>query len=139
MPGNVPDMKAQSDVYIHLQNIYKAKARRDADEVLEMVQATPGGRDVDPAEVELFCKNAAFVKLINASGGAEGGDGGLYGSADRLATVTGKFAFSFRGGRGGRYLACFFREASAVSDHLHSATSLIPLTRDMVHDRGGRN
>jgi amyloid beta precursor protein binding protein 1 len=77
-------MKAQSEVYITLQNIYKAKARRDVDEVLKMVQAAPGGRDVDPAEVELFCKNAAFVKLINAS------DGG----ADRLATVTGKWFFS---------------------------------------------
>ncbi|KAJ9143248.1 NEDD8-activating enzyme E1 regulatory subunit [Coniochaeta hoffmannii] len=81
VPGNVPDMKAQSDVYIKLQNLYKAKARRDVDEVLKLVQAAPGGRDVDPAEVELFCKNAAFVKLINASGGANG-------DADRLATVT---------------------------------------------------
>lgn len=86
-------MKAQSDVYIELQNIYKAKARRDADEVLRTVQATPHGRDVDPAEVELFCKNAAFVKLINASagGGGEGANCSLQqGSADRLATVAGK-------------------------------------------------
>ena len=91
MPGNVPDMKAQSDVYIQLQNIYKAKARRDVDEVLGLAQAAAaGGRaDVDPAAVELFCKNAAFVKLINASGG--GGDDG---DADRLATVTGKWMFS---------------------------------------------
>lgn len=88
VPGNVPDMKAESDVYIKLQNIYKAKARQDVDEVLKMVQATPGGRDVDPAEVELFCKNAAFVKLINPSGGAGGGNSDLEGSADRLATVT---------------------------------------------------
>lgn len=86
-------MKAQSDVYIELQNIYKAKARRDADEVLKTVQATPHGSDVDPAEVELFCKNAAFVKLINASaGGGEGGNGCLQGSADQLATVAGKLA-----------------------------------------------
>lgn len=59
-------MKAQSSVYIKLQNIYKAKARKDAAEVLEIVQASPAGRDIDPREVELFCKNAAFVKLINA-------------------------------------------------------------------------
>jgi len=85
-------MKAQSDVYIKLQNLYKAKARRDVDEVLKLVQAAPGGRDVDPAEVELFCKNAAFVKLINASGGANG-------DADRLATVTGKwFSLLFQWG-----------------------------------------
>jgi hypothetical protein len=96
-------MKAQSDVYIKLQNIYKAKARRDVDEVLKMVQATPGGRDVDPAEVELFCKNAAFVKLINPSGGGGGGGNGSFdGGADRLATVTGKCCV-------GSYLACSSR------------------------------
>lgn len=83
-------MKAQSDVYIKLQNIYKAKARQDVEEVLRMVQASPGGRDVDPAEVELFCKNAAFVKLIKASGGGAGSNGSFDESAERLATVTGK-------------------------------------------------
>ncbi|KAK3379892.1 hypothetical protein B0T24DRAFT_647305 [Lasiosphaeria ovina] len=69
VPGNVPDMKAQSKVYVQLQNIYKAKARQDAAEVLNTVRATEGGQNIDPAEVELFCKNAAFVKLINATGG----------------------------------------------------------------------
>ncbi|RKU45825.1 hypothetical protein DL546_006471 [Coniochaeta pulveracea] len=87
VPGNVPDMKAESEVYIKLQNIYKAKARQDAAEVLKMVQAVPGGRDVDPAEVGLFCKNAAFVKLINASAG--GGIDTILNS-ERLATVAGK-------------------------------------------------
>lgn len=73
-------MKAQSKVYIQLQNIYKTKARQDVAEVLETVRQSPGGETVDPDEVELFCKNAAFVKLINA--------GGV--SADRLARVTGE-------------------------------------------------
>lgn len=73
-------MKAQSKVYIQLQGIYKAKARQDIAEVLETVRHTPGGEDIDAEEVELFCKNAAFVKLINA---AKTGD-------DRLAKVTGK-------------------------------------------------
>ncbi|GAB1319022.1 NEDD8-activating enzyme E1 regulatory subunit [Madurella fahalii] len=68
LPGKVPDMKAQSKVYVQLQSIYKAKARKDAAEVLELVRAMPGGQHVDPAEVDLFCKNAAFVKLINATG-----------------------------------------------------------------------
>ncbi|KAK7748893.1 hypothetical protein SLS53_000917 [Cytospora paraplurivora] len=67
LPGNVPDMKAQSKVYIQLQGIYKAKARQDVAEVLETVRHTPGGEDIDAGEVELFCKNAAFVKLINAA------------------------------------------------------------------------
>ncbi|EFQ33149.1 ThiF family protein [Colletotrichum graminicola] len=69
VPGGLPDMKAQSSVYIRLQNIYKAKARKDAAEVLDSVRQKPGGEAVDPAEVELFCKNAAFVKLIVPSNG----------------------------------------------------------------------
>ncbi|KAL2754551.1 hypothetical protein ACRALDRAFT_1076212 [Sodiomyces alcalophilus JCM 7366] len=71
LPGGLPDMKAQSSVYIELQNIYKAKARRDAAEVMESVRRTPGGDAIDQAEVDLFCKNAAFVKLIDPK------DGGL--------------------------------------------------------------
>lgn len=67
LSGKVPDMKAQSKVYIKLQTIYKTKARKDAAEVLETVQASPGGKDIDPGEVDLFCKNAAFVKQINAT------------------------------------------------------------------------
>jgi NEDD8-activating enzyme E1 regulatory subunit len=67
LPGSLPDMKAQSKVYVKLQGLYKAKARQDAQEVLETVRATPGGENIDPAEVELFCKNASFVKLVNAS------------------------------------------------------------------------
>ncbi|KAK4146719.1 uncharacterized protein C8A04DRAFT_9490 [Dichotomopilus funicola] len=70
LPGKLPDMKAESKVYIQLQSIYKAKARKDAAEVLQIAQAAPGGDLIDPAEVDLFCKNAAFVKLINATSGA---------------------------------------------------------------------
>ncbi|KAF4125351.1 amyloid beta precursor protein binding protein 1 [Geosmithia morbida] len=66
LPGSLPDMKAQSHVYIQLQNIYKNKARQDASEVLSTVRNTPGGADVDPQEVELFCTNARFIKLINS-------------------------------------------------------------------------
>lgn len=72
LPGNVPDMKAQSKVYIQLQNIYKTKARQDVAEVLETIRQSLGGENVDPDEVELFCKNAAFVKLVNA--GKSGAD-----------------------------------------------------------------
>ncbi|KAI3323565.1 hypothetical protein HD806DRAFT_544292 [Xylariaceae sp. AK1471] len=66
LPGSLPDMKAQSSVYVKLQSLYKRKARKDAQEVLESVRASVGGEHVDPAEVDLFCKNARFVKLINA-------------------------------------------------------------------------
>ncbi|KAK4152774.1 hypothetical protein C8A00DRAFT_15960 [Chaetomidium leptoderma] len=86
LPGKLPDMKAQSKVYIQLQGIYKAKARRDAAEILQIVQTAPGGEHVDPAEVDLFCKNAAFVKLINASGGAGSSDARIS-RADRLKSA----------------------------------------------------
>ncbi|KAK5657722.1 hypothetical protein OQA88_2794 [Cercophora sp. LCS_1] len=83
--GNVPDMKAQSKIYIQLQNIYKAKARQDAAEVLATAQAIVPDRQFEPAEVELFCKNAPFVKLINAT---RGGNSASVSRADRLRDVT---------------------------------------------------
>ncbi|KAL9000123.1 MAG: hypothetical protein Q9169_001198 [Polycauliona sp. 2 TL-2023] len=68
LTGALPDMKAQSGDYIQLQNIYKAKARKDVDEVTQslrsmeakMKRQTP----VEAKEIESFCKGAAFVKLI---------------------------------------------------------------------------
>lgn len=60
-------MKAQSQTYVQLQNIYKAKARQDVAEVLQIVRVHPYGKDVDVEEVETYCKNAAFVKLIHGS------------------------------------------------------------------------
>ncbi|PMD30566.1 hypothetical protein L207DRAFT_520062 [Hyaloscypha variabilis F] len=71
LPGSVPDMKAQSTVYVQLQNIYKAKARQDAAEVLKTVRSHPRGKDINSAEVESFCKNAAFIKLIRGSKSSE--------------------------------------------------------------------
>ncbi|KAG9229360.1 hypothetical protein BJ875DRAFT_200570 [Amylocarpus encephaloides] len=65
LPGSVPDMKAQSTIYVQLQNIYKSKARQDVLEVLETVRVHPGGKDIPVTEVEIFCKNAAFIKLIH--------------------------------------------------------------------------
>ncbi|KOS20688.1 NEDD8-activating enzyme E1 regulatory subunit [Escovopsis weberi] len=66
--GGLPDMKAQSGVYIRLQNVYKNKARQDIKEVLEMVRDNAGGETIEVAEVEAFCKNARFIKLINTAG-----------------------------------------------------------------------
>ena len=56
-----------------------------------MVQAKAGGWDIDPAEVELFCKNAAFVKLVNADKGESG-----LSRADRLRQVYGESMSSCR-------------------------------------------
>jgi amyloid beta precursor protein binding protein 1 len=60
-------MKAQSGVYVQLQNLYKAKARADVAEVLKTVRDHPFGKDIDVVEVETYCKNAAFIKLIHGA------------------------------------------------------------------------
>lgn len=68
LPGALPDMKAQSADYIQLQNIYKAKARKDLAEVVQDVRSVEKqlGREflIEEKEVEAFCKGAAFVKLV---------------------------------------------------------------------------
>ncbi|KAL1960404.1 hypothetical protein VTO42DRAFT_7703 [Malbranchea cinnamomea] len=68
LPGSLPDMKAQSADYIWLQNIYKSKARVDAAEVEATVRATEAqlnrGTQVPRKEIEVFCKNAAHIKVI---------------------------------------------------------------------------
>jgi amyloid beta precursor protein binding protein 1 len=74
-------MKAQSTVYVQLQNIYKAKARKDAAEVLSIAREHPKGDGIVAAEVEIFCKNAAFIKLIHGEYGRR---------ADRLQEVASK-------------------------------------------------
>ncbi|KHN99290.1 Molybdenum cofactor biosynthesis, MoeB [Metarhizium album ARSEF 1941] len=64
LPGGIPDMKAESRMYIKLQSLYKAKARQDVGEIISIVRTLQGGTDVAQAEVELFCKNAKFIKLL---------------------------------------------------------------------------
>ncbi len=64
LSGTVPDMKAESDVYVRLQNIYKAEAAKEVDRVLELV---PTPIQLDREEVELYCKNAAFIKVVRSS------------------------------------------------------------------------
>lgn len=62
-------MKAQSADYIQLQNIYKAKARKDLAEVTDKVRSVEEEfmKDglIDDREIEAFSKGAASVKLIN--------------------------------------------------------------------------
>lgn len=65
-------MKAKSKDYIQLQNMYKMKARRDAEYITNKVRAQEaswGRHDalIDPMEIEALCKNAAHLKLIRGS------------------------------------------------------------------------
>ncbi|KAL8812554.1 MAG: hypothetical protein Q9223_001019 [Gallowayella weberi] len=68
LPGALPDMKSQSQDYIELQNIYKAKARQDVDEITKSIRSTEADLQrptpIERKEIEAFCKGAAFAKLI---------------------------------------------------------------------------
>ncbi|PWY91715.1 hypothetical protein BO94DRAFT_544439 [Aspergillus sclerotioniger CBS 115572] len=70
LPGSLPDMKAQSSDYVSLQNIYKSKARKDIEEVTEIVRSVEvqlGSRpiQVSDKDIEVFCKNAAHIKVVH--------------------------------------------------------------------------
>ncbi|ETN41877.1 uncharacterized protein HMPREF1541_03816 [Cyphellophora europaea CBS 101466] len=68
LPGSVPDMKATSDGYIRLQNIYKSKARADVAEVTATVRELEDSLSrsslVEVSEIESFCKNASHVRVL---------------------------------------------------------------------------
>ncbi|KAI1313843.1 NEDD8-activating enzyme E1 regulatory subunit [Mortierella claussenii] len=69
LSGTIPDMKAQTDSYVTLQSIYKAKAKEDVQNVSKNVEALlePLGRapgSISLQEIESFCKYSAFLKVI---------------------------------------------------------------------------
>jgi amyloid beta precursor protein binding protein 1 len=65
---SVPDMKARSADYIQLQNVYKSKARKDLAEVVASVRFLERNANrsiaIDEKDIEAFCKNAAYIKLV---------------------------------------------------------------------------
>ena len=73
LPGSLPDMKAKSADYVELQNIYKAKARRDVADVTRDVRRLERDihRHVPDAEIEAFCKNASHVKVVHGTASPE--------------------------------------------------------------------
>jgi amyloid beta precursor protein binding protein 1 len=69
LPGSLPDMKAQSADYIALQNIYKTKAKKDVEEVtgiVRQIESQLGSRPspVLEKDIEIFCRNAAHIKVV---------------------------------------------------------------------------
>merc|ERR1712137_1399085 len=61
-------MKARSADYIQLQNVYKAKARKDLAEVVDSVRFLERNANrstqIDEKDIKTFCKNAAHIKLV---------------------------------------------------------------------------
>lgn len=61
-------MKAKSADYIQLQNVYKAKARKDVAEVMDRVMTLKQDigmtQEVPQKEVEAFCKSAGHIRLV---------------------------------------------------------------------------
>ena len=69
LPGGIPDMKATSKDYVKLQNVYKAKARKDIAEVTATVRTLEKELErpfiIPDAEIEAFCKHAGHVKVLD--------------------------------------------------------------------------
>ncbi|KAG0266614.1 NEDD8-activating enzyme E1 regulatory subunit [Actinomortierella ambigua] len=69
LSGTIPDMKAQTDSYVKLQSIYKAKAKQDAQVVAEITGRVLEkiGRPKNSiafVDIEAFCKFSAFLKVV---------------------------------------------------------------------------
>lgn len=123
-------MKAQSADYIQLQNIYKAKARKDLAEVTHEVRALEKqlGRHtaVDDKEIEAFCKGAAHVKLVK-------------GKPIRIAIepestyLAGKADHSHEESEGSKPMQFgFAHRAKYLSQEIEDESSLIPIYISML-------
>lgn len=72
LPGNIPDMTAETSLYINLQNIYRAKALQDADMVFRRVQELLEELNkscswVTEKDVRLFCREAAYLDVTRGT------------------------------------------------------------------------
>ncbi|XP_015754428.1 PREDICTED: NEDD8-activating enzyme E1 regulatory subunit-like [Acropora digitifera] len=74
--GSIPDMTADSKRYIELQNVYQEQARKDVAVITQRVQKIlldlgKSADTIQDSEIRLFCKNAAFLRLIRGRSLAE--------------------------------------------------------------------
>ncbi|XP_070500882.1 nedd8-activating enzyme E1 regulatory subunit [Chironomus tepperi] len=72
LPGNIPDMTAETALYINLQNVYRAKALQDADVVFRRVQElleelNKSCDSITEKEVRLFCREAAYLSVTRGT------------------------------------------------------------------------
>ncbi|XP_029636762.1 NEDD8-activating enzyme E1 regulatory subunit [Octopus sinensis] len=74
--GTIPDMTADSNRYIQLQNIYREQAHKDVTNILHRVQniLQKIGKpycSITEQDVKLFCKNGSFLRVIHCRSLAE--------------------------------------------------------------------
>ncbi|XP_062845507.1 NEDD8-activating enzyme E1 regulatory subunit isoform X2 [Trichomycterus rosablanca] len=74
--GTIPDMIADSDKFINLQNVYREKAMQDAAVVARYVESHLQSlgkppESISEQDIKLFCKNAAFLRVIHCRSLAE--------------------------------------------------------------------
>ncbi|XP_040926017.1 NEDD8-activating enzyme E1 regulatory subunit isoform X2 [Betta splendens] len=74
--GTIPDMIADSQKYINLQNVYREKALQDAaavskhvENLLKSVGKPP--ESISEKDIKLFCKNASFLRVVRCRSLAE--------------------------------------------------------------------
>jgi NEDD8-activating enzyme E1 regulatory subunit len=75
LPGSLPDMTAETSLYINLQNIYRAKALQDADSVFRRVQElikelgelNKSSDWISEKDVRLFCREASCLAVTRGS------------------------------------------------------------------------
>lgn len=72
LTGVLPDMTADTEGFIRMQEIYREKAKTDIDFFTEILHSklTQLNRSIDsilPQEIETFCKNSKNIKVIRGS------------------------------------------------------------------------
>lgn len=72
LPGSLPDMTAETALYINLQNIYRAQALHDADSVFRRVQELLKELNksldwISEKDVRLFCREAAYISVTRGT------------------------------------------------------------------------
>lgn len=72
LPGILPDMTAETALYINLQNVYRSKAMQDADavyqRVLKLLKELNKSNDwISEKDVRLFCRESAYLAVIRGS------------------------------------------------------------------------
>uniref|UniRef100_A0A669EIB7 NEDD8-activating enzyme E1 regulatory subunit n=1 Tax=Oreochromis niloticus TaxID=8128 RepID=A0A669EIB7_ORENI len=75
--GTIPDMIADSQKFINLQNVYREKAMQDAAAVSKHVESLLQSvgkvwpESIPEKDIKLFCKNASFLRVVRCRSLAE--------------------------------------------------------------------